>query len=283
MQSLLRLVPGASPEEAAKQSEKNKRALAGACLMPASRFGIADAAVGGAASARPALPAGLAAARLPPPRRRPALHRPAGQPHRLARSLHERYLSTQRSAPHLAACADLTRRDAAHAARRRAGSRQHTAVTASDGCRLAYQRYGRPGGPVVVLIHGWSGSRHYWDLSAPVLASRHGCTVFTYDQRFHGESDKPAWVSRACCGYFGWLVGLFLFGGGAHLRSALPCSPPIALPPPPLQGYHVARLAADLRDLLEQVGARCVCFPDNIYHIMLSSVFKRGTPQRCTA
>lgn len=95
-------------------------------------------------------------------------------------------------------------------------------VTCSDGCKLAYQKYGRPGAPLVVFIHGgtlagrrdgymagwcpcawggaamepawlrlavphpppcmphaplppppaspagWSGSRHYWDLNAPV-------------------------------------------------------------------------------------------------------------------
>lgn len=42
-------------------------------------------------------------------------------------------------------------------------------------------------------------SRHYWDLNAPVLASKHGCTVYTYDQRFHGESDKPSWVRAVPC------------------------------------------------------------------------------------
>ena len=66
-------------------------------------------------------------------------------------------------------------------------------VTTNDGVRLAWERHGRIGGPVVVLIHGWSGSRHYWDLNARPLANR-GCCVYTYDQRFHGDSDKPSWV-----------------------------------------------------------------------------------------
>ncbi|KAI7836993.1 hypothetical protein COHA_009175 [Chlorella ohadii] len=91
-----------------------------------------------------------------------------------------------------------------------ASKQQDSSVTCSDGCKLVWQKYGRPGGPAVVLIHGWSGSRHYWDLTAPYLAS-HGCCVYTYDQRFHGDSDKPAW------------------------------------------GFHVARLAADLRELLVQL------------------------------
>ena len=66
-------------------------------------------------------------------------------------------------------------------------------VTTNDGVKLAWERHGRIGGPVVVLIHGWSGSRHYWDLNARPLANR-GCCVYSYDQRFHGDSDKPSWV-----------------------------------------------------------------------------------------
>lgn len=85
-----------------------------------------------------------------------------------------------------------------------------THITTTDGVRLSYGRHGRLGGPVVVLVHGWSGSQHYFDLNTRPLANQ-GCTVYTYDQRFHGESDKPTW------------------------------------------GYHVARLAADLHELLTQL------------------------------
>jgi hypothetical protein len=35
-------------------------------------------------------------------------------------------------------------------------------VRTNDGIDLKYERFGSHGGPVVVLIHGWSGSRHYW-------------------------------------------------------------------------------------------------------------------------
>ena len=47
----------------------------------------------------------------------------------------------------------------------------------------------------MVLIHGWSGSQVYFEQNRRQIAAR--CVVYTYDQRFHGESDKPAWVRRA--------------------------------------------------------------------------------------
>ncbi len=40
-------------------------------------------------------------------------------------------------------------------------------VTTNDGVPLAYDSLGRTG-PVVVLVHGWSGSRHYFELNARV-------------------------------------------------------------------------------------------------------------------
>lgn len=63
-------------------------------------------------------------------------------------------------------------------------------ITTSDGVKLAYLHVGsRASAPVVVLIHGWSGSKAYWELNVGGLA-RH-CKVYAYDQRFHGESGKP--------------------------------------------------------------------------------------------
>jgi pimeloyl-ACP methyl ester carboxylesterase len=65
----------------------------------------------------------------------------------------------------------------------------------------------------VVLVHGWSGSRRYFDdsfaalLNAPSPPPR----VVRYDLRGHGDSDKPEW------------------------------------------GYHVARYAADLKEFLEHL------------------------------
>lgn len=98
-----------------------------------------------------------------------------------------------------------------------------TSILTNDGVKLVFERHGRLGGPAVVLIHGWSGepaaapacclllrphvwfpaapplagSRHYFDLNARPLANA-GCTVYTYDQRFHGDSGRPSWVRRPC-------------------------------------------------------------------------------------
>lgn len=81
-------------------------------------------------------------------------------------------------------------------------------VTCSDGVRLAYEKFGASG-PVVVLLHGWSGSRNYFDRNARALSKKF--QVYAYDHRFHGESDSPKW------------------------------------------GFHVARLAADLKEFLEKL------------------------------
>jgi pimeloyl-ACP methyl ester carboxylesterase len=44
-------------------------------------------------------------------------------------------------------------------------------------------------GHPIVLVHGLASSSHIWDLLAPLLAPRY--QVIAYDQRGHGESDKP--------------------------------------------------------------------------------------------
>lgn len=79
-------------------------------------------------------------------------------------------------------------------------------ITTNDGVRLCYKETGPSDGPPLVMIHGWSGSKEYFTLNVEPLARK--CRVFSFDLRFHGESDKPAW------------------------------------------GFHVARLAADLHDLI---------------------------------
>ena len=78
-------------------------------------------------------------------------------------------------------------------------------VRTNDGVDLCFERFGSHG-PVVILIHGWSGSRHYWDLNVRPIART--CQVITYDLRHHGDSGRPGF------------------------------------------GFHVARLASDLKDLL---------------------------------
>lgn len=84
-------------------------------------------------------------------------------------------------------------------------------IRTNDGIEIFYEHFGSITGnnrekPVVVLIHGWSGSRHYWDLNVRLIAR--SCKVVTFDLRHHGDSDKPS------------------------------------------HGFHVARLASDLRDVL---------------------------------
>ena len=71
-------------------------------------------------------------------------------------------------------------------------------ITTSDGIKLAYVHAGsRTSAPVVVLIHGWSGSKAYWELNVGGLAKH--CQVYAYDQRFHGDSGKPRHVRVLLC------------------------------------------------------------------------------------
>ena len=95
--------------------------------------------------------------------------------------------------------------------------------TTNDGVKLVYEvgegaSVSSTNSPVV-LVHGWSGSKHYFDHSFAALISAPNPPpkVVRYDLRGHGDSDKPTW------------------------------------------GYHVARYAADLRDLLgeDRRSLRC--------------------------
>ena len=83
-------------------------------------------------------------------------------------------------------------------------------VKTNDGVSLRYVVRGRASTsvPPIVLIHGWSGSRRYFENTIDELAERTGGAVYAFDLRFHGDSDKPEF------------------------------------------GFHVHRLAADLRELL---------------------------------
>src|SRR2546423_7431461 len=56
------------------------------------------------------------------------------------------------------------------------------------GHRVSYRVTG-DGGPVVLLIHGITGSARQWDQVAPLLAERY--TVVAPDLLGHGDSDKP--------------------------------------------------------------------------------------------
>lgn len=88
--------------------------------------------------------------------------------------------------------------------------------TASDGARLAYELHASPASSkaaahTLVLLHGWSGSRRYFDAALPFLRDSFP-SVVALDLRWHGDSVAGS---------------------------------------PPGGCSHVARLAADLHALLE--------------------------------
>mgnify|MGYP006132829359 FL=1 len=90
--------------------------------------------------------------------------------------------------------------------------------TTNDGVRLVFElgkgNRATHNDSAVVLVHGWSGSRRYYDDAFASLqqASNHPPLIVRYDLRGHGESDQPSW------------------------------------------GHHVSRFAADLRDLINHLG-----------------------------
>jgi pimeloyl-ACP methyl ester carboxylesterase len=59
---------------------------------------------------------------------------------------------------------------------------------AVDGFRLAFDRFGSPGRPAVVLLHGWPGTRHDYRAVVPRLVEV--ADVVVPDLRGFGESDK---------------------------------------------------------------------------------------------
>ncbi len=63
-----------------------------------------------------------------------------------------------------------------------------TFLQVSDGTRIRYTKRGT-GEKIFVLIHGWKQSHRLFDQVTNLLSKNH--TVFTYDQRGMGESDKP--------------------------------------------------------------------------------------------
>jgi len=56
--------------------------------------------------------------------------------------------------------------------------------------RLHYVEWGERTRPHVLLIHGWDGTAHYWDLVAPALADRHHLVALTL--RGRGGSDPDS-------------------------------------------------------------------------------------------
>mmetsp|Transcript_30154 Transcript_30154/g.56824 ORF Transcript_30154/g.56824 Transcript_30154/m.56824 type:complete len:276 (-) Transcript_30154:372-1199(-) len=96
--------------------------------------------------------------------------------------------------------------------------------TTNDGVDIAYTTWGTDG-PAVVLVHGWSGSRHFFRDSVQSLSRK--CRVFAFDLRGHGESGKPSWgahVARLAADLRDFLVAMNLSsvtGVGTSLGCAV--------------------------------------------------------------
>lgn len=67
---------------------------------------------------------------------------------------------------------------------------EHRAVVLPSGLRVHAVEQGDPGGPPVVLVHGWPDSWFSWSRVLPGLDRR--LHVFAVDQRGFGDSDHPA-------------------------------------------------------------------------------------------
>jgi len=65
-----------------------------------------------------------------------------------------------------------------------------------DGARIAYETHGT-GDPALVLVHGWSCDRSYWDAQIPRFAA--DTAVLTLDLAGHGDSDlrREDWTMQA--------------------------------------------------------------------------------------
>lgn len=73
---------------------------------------------------------------------------------------------------------------------------QSDVVDSSDGVRIAYEVHGESS-PALVLVHGWSCDRRYWDGQVEPLSKSY--KVVTVDLAGHGESGlgRDAWTMAA--------------------------------------------------------------------------------------
>jgi esterase len=75
-----------------------------------------------------------------------------------------------------------------------------------DGARLHYLEWGDRGRPHVLLLHGWDGTAHYWDLVAPTLADRHHLVALTLRGRGRSDSFPAAPYGFADYGREVWIA-----------------------------------------------------------------------------
>src|SRR5829696_2523049 len=95
-------------------------------------------------------------------------------------------------------------------------------VTTNDGVRLRYRETGS--GQPLVLVHGWSQAAALFQYQLDGLSDR--SRVIAYDQRGHGESDKPAFgyrIARLAKDLHEFLVALNL-RDAAVLGHSMGCS-----------------------------------------------------------
>jgi pimeloyl-ACP methyl ester carboxylesterase len=62
----------------------------------------------------------------------------------------------------------------------------HTTVV--SGCPVHYVRWGQPGRPGLILVHGGAAHAHWWSFIAPQLAG--DCQVLAIDLSGHGDSGR---------------------------------------------------------------------------------------------
>lgn len=110
------------------------------------------------------------------------------------------------------------------------------------GVSLRYDRTGA--GPAVLLIHGWTGNRTFWERQVQALRDRH--TVITVDLRGHGESSRPR---------TGYSVGA-LTADLEHLVRAIGI-PRLALVGWSMGGLLAIELARRLGDRVTALGIVC--------------------------
>ncbi|BBY83324.1 alpha/beta hydrolase [Mycolicibacterium pulveris] len=117
-----------------------------------------------------------------------------------------------------------------------------------DGFRLAFDRYGTPGAPPVVLLHGWPGNRHDYRHVVPLLAD--AADVIVPDLRGFGGSDKHAVAVR------------HFYSATAQASSVIGLIRELELPPVVLAGYDVgSRVAQSVARMQPDLVAALVLSP----------------------